>query len=65
MKTPKRGKKYKEIIDHGCGGYQTYEGDYNCHHRYEWECDICPCCIEYQKNKSNEHELIDLTSWLK
>jgi hypothetical protein len=49
MNPPKRGKKYKEIVDRGCGGYQTWEGDYDCRHPYDWACDDCPCCIEYQK----------------
>jgi hypothetical protein len=49
MNPPKRGKKYKEIVERGCGGYQTWEGDYDCRHPYDWACDDCPCCIEYQK----------------
>jgi len=56
VKAPKRGKKYKEVIDRGCGGYQDHEGDYACEHGYEWSCDNCPLVIEkykdYEVNKS-------------
>ena len=48
MKPPKRGsKKYKEILELGCGGwYDEWNGDYDCHHPYDWSCDDCPIVIE-------------------
>ena len=65
MNPSKRGKKYKDIVNRGCGCYKTYDGDYDCEHRYDWECDNCPCCIEHRKNnKGNEGiNCINLVGW--
>jgi len=50
MNPPKRGKKYKEVIERGCGLiYFEYEGDYDCEWKYEWECDHCPIVVEQNK----------------
>ena len=51
MNPPKRknSKRWKEIVALGCGGYRTWEGDYDCKHPYDWPCDDCPCGIEYQE----------------
>jgi hypothetical protein len=52
---PKRGKKYKEVVDRGCGLlYYPYEGDYDCYWEYEWDCDRCPIVIEENKKKGRE-----------
>ena len=60
MNAPKRGKKYKEIVLRGCGGYRDYWGDFDCHHKYDWDCDDCPVCIEKQKQgKLEVSELSD------
>lgn len=55
MNAPKRGKKYKEIVLRGCGyKHDSFNGDGDCEHGYEWDCDYCPCTIEYQRRKSND-----------
>jgi len=46
MTAPKRGKKYKSVVDAGCGGYRDYWGEYYCRHNYDWTCDECPWSIE-------------------
>lgn len=49
MTTPKRGKKYKEIVEKGCSGYYISTTEYHeweCGDEYEWECDDCPVVIE-------------------
>lgn len=55
MKIPKiSSKRYKEIIEKGCGLYmsETWDGlEWDCSHNYDWVCDNCPCTIEYQKVK--------------
>jgi hypothetical protein len=51
MNPPKRGKKYWEIVNRGCGGTRDYWGEYDCKHPYNWTCDDCPVCIEYQKHR--------------
>jgi hypothetical protein len=53
MNAPKRGKKYWEVVNRGCGGYRDYWGEYDCKHPYDWTCDDCPCCIEHQKEINN------------
>ena len=44
MKPPKIGKEYHKIIALGCGLYID-----DCKHGYDWECDECPCTIEYNR----------------
>lgn len=57
MNPPKKGKKYWEIVNRGCGGYRDYWGEYDCRHPYDWTCDDCPCCIEHQKEEAKvNHE---------
>lgn len=58
---PKEGsRKYKAIVKLGCGGYFDYYGEFDCGHYYEWECDYCPCCIEYHRLKRESgEEIID------
>lgn len=51
MPVPKRGKKYQEVVDRGCGGWVDYWGEYTCDHDYDWTCDECPCSIEARKTK--------------
>ena len=47
MKMPKeRTKRWKEIVDLGCGGHYDHEGEFGCEHGYEWDCDYCPVFIE-------------------
>jgi hypothetical protein len=50
----RNSKKWKEVLAIGCGGYctNTTNGmDYDCEHRYDWNCDDCPCCIVKQEEK--------------
>ena len=52
MSAPKRGKKYKEVLERGCGGYRTWTDwgwEYDCEHDYDWECDNCPIVVEQHK----------------
>lgn len=49
---PKKGKKYKEIVDLGCGGNRTNTSngsDFDCDFEYPWDCDSCPVIIEEEK----------------
>ena len=47
----RRSKEYKRIIKLGCGGYRdSYYGDYDCSHEYDWSCENCPINRE---NKTN------------
>ena len=57
MNPPKKGKKYWEIVNRGCGGHRDYFGEFDCQHPYGWSCDECPWSIEYQKEKAKiKHE---------
>ncbi len=50
MNAPKRGRKYQEVVNRGCGlRYYPYEGDYDCDHKYDWDCEDCPCGVEIEK----------------
>ena len=66
MNPPRRNsKKYKEILEKGCGGYfcDTINGfEYDCTHGYEWECDYCPIVIEkhFKGDKKCENNPIPL-----
>lgn len=52
MNPPKIGtKKYWKIVKKGCDLETTDGTDYGCGHKYDWECDQCPCCIESQRQK--------------
>lgn len=55
MNAPKRGKKYQEVLNKGCGGYQCgnpIDGyDFDCEHDYEWDCDNCPIVVEIMKKE--------------
>ena len=57
MKPPKHGtRRYNRIVKKGCKveKYWTDCGyEYDCS-AYDWDCDICPVCIE--KNKKREGE---------
>jgi hypothetical protein len=69
MKAPKRGKKFKEIVDRGCGlKYYEYEGDYDCTHGYDWECDECPAALNIRgqnirKIDADEDSLFGNSEW--
>lgn len=54
MTPPKRGKKYKEIVERGCSIEQDHNGDYSCIHEYDWTCDHCPVNVESWKEKAKE-----------
>ena len=52
MSAPKRGKKYKEVLERGCSGYRIWTDwgwENYCEHDYDWECDNCPIVFEYNK----------------
>jgi len=50
ISVPKKGKKFWEIVERGCG-YEadTFNGDGDCIHEYNWECDNCPCTVNQQR----------------
>jgi hypothetical protein len=57
MKVPKRrsSRKYKEVVEKGCGlRYYEYEGDYDCDHKYEWNCEDCPCALEGRREREKQ-----------
>ena len=59
MAVPKRGKRYKEIVEKGCSGYFVSNSDYQeweCGDEYEWECDMCPVVIEMKKEKMRRNK---------
>lgn len=63
MKCPKnpRSRKWRRIVNRGCGGYRDYWGEYDCHHGYDWTCDDCPVCQESQrKNRKAVEDTITL-----
>jgi len=49
-------RRWKEVVKLGCGGYYDREGEFNCGHDYNWDCDYCPCCIEHNRSKWEEEQ---------
>jgi hypothetical protein len=48
MAAPKRGtRRYKAVLDAGCGGKYDYWGEFDCDHEYDWTCDDCPINAEH------------------
>jgi hypothetical protein len=63
MNLPKnpKSRKYKRIVNRGCGGTRDYWGEYDCLHKYDWTCDECPWRKANEKYIDTEpiiHELI-------
>ena len=55
MNAPRKGtKEYERVLKAGCGGYQdSYTLDYDCTHRYDWNCDDCPIVVEKEGSFPN------------
>jgi hypothetical protein len=49
MLMKRNSKRYKEVLEAGCGGYESSTSDgteFYCNHQYEWVCDNCPITRE-------------------
>jgi len=56
----KNSQKYKKIASLGCKleySNTDWGEEYDCGHGYEWDCDYCPCTIEYQKAQMAAQEV--------
>jgi len=51
MKRPRwNDKAYQKVFSRGCGiTYYEHSGDYDCSHKYPWDCEDCPLVLETQK----------------
>lgn len=59
---PEKGSKgYARVLGRGCGlRYDAWNGDYDCDHRYPWDCDNCPMVVEYQGQAEEDVETVEL-----
>lgn len=62
MKTPNKGtKKYRAVVEAGCGGQHDIWGEFDCQHAYGWTCDYCPCSLEARKYA--EEAVVEMLIW--
>lgn len=73
MKPPKnpKSRKYRRIVNRGCGGSRDYWGEYSCDHVYDWICEECPCCLDARMEirqqeaaKNNNTSQVSIQSFL-
>lgn len=55
MNVPREGsKRWKEILEMGCGGHYDREGEFDCDNGYDWDCEDCPVCVENIRKGDNK-----------